>query len=97
MSELSVGIEVQIICICSRWCHCRPVISCFIKLQNGLTFLALAYPGCPGKEAVKRVYVCQCFDNVGSVEGWTSSQRVKSRSSNPQDWEMFEGIQLNLE
>jgi len=23
--------------------------SCFIKIQNGLTFLVPAYPGCPGK------------------------------------------------
>ena len=37
------------------WCHCHPIISCFIKVQNGLTFLVPAYPGCPGKEAVKRV------------------------------------------
>jgi len=28
---------------------------CFIKMQNGLTFLAPAYRGCPGKEAVKLV------------------------------------------
>ena len=29
-------------------------ISCFVKIQNGLIFLVLAYPDCPGKEAVKR-------------------------------------------
>jgi len=23
-----------------------------IKIQNGLTFLVLAYPGCPGKETI---------------------------------------------
>jgi len=28
-----------------------------IKVQNGLTFLAPAYPRCPGKEALKRVAV----------------------------------------
>jgi len=28
-----------------------PTISCFIKIQIGLTFLVLAYPGSPGKEA----------------------------------------------
>jgi len=27
-------------------------ISCFIKIQNDFTFLILAYPGCPGKEAI---------------------------------------------
>jgi len=35
-----------------------PIISCLIKIQIGLTFLVPAYPGCPGKEAVKRVSVC---------------------------------------
>jgi len=30
-----------------------PIIYCFIKIEIGLTFLMLAYPGCPGKEAVK--------------------------------------------
>ena len=34
-----------------------PVISCSIKVQIGLTLLVLAYPGCPGKEAVKWVSV----------------------------------------
>ena len=28
-------------------------VSCSSKIQIGLTFLVLAYPGCPGKEAVK--------------------------------------------
>jgi len=31
----------------------------FIKMQIGLTFLVLAYPGCPGKEAFKWVS-CLC-------------------------------------
>ena len=39
--------------IWSSWCHCHP--HCFIKIQNGLTFLVPAYPGCPGKEAIKLV------------------------------------------
>ena len=28
-------------------------VSCSSKMQIGFTFLVLAYPGCPGKEAVK--------------------------------------------
>jgi len=32
-----------------------PAISCFSKIQKGSAFLVLAYPGCPGKEAVKCV------------------------------------------
>jgi len=45
-------------CIWSTWCHCHPIVSCFIKIQIGLTFLSLAYPCRPRKEAVKRVSVC---------------------------------------
>jgi len=30
----------------------HPIISCFIEIQVCLIFLVLAYPGCPGKEAV---------------------------------------------
>ena len=29
-----------------------PIISCFIKIQNGFAFLVPAYPDCPGKEAI---------------------------------------------
>jgi len=32
-----------------------PSISCLTEIQTGFIFLVLAYPGCPGKEAVKRV------------------------------------------
>jgi len=33
----------------------NPVISCLVLFQTGLTFLVPAYPGCLGKEAIKRV------------------------------------------
>ena len=33
-------------------------VSCFSKIQIGLTFLVLAHPGSPGQRAIKRVYVC---------------------------------------
>ena len=33
----------------------NPIISCLIWTQIGFTFLVPAYPGCPGKEAVKSV------------------------------------------
>jgi len=33
----------------------NPIVSCLIEIQTGVTFLVPAYPGCPGKEAVKRV------------------------------------------
>ena len=33
-------------------------LSCFIKIQIGLTFLVPAYPGCPGKETVIQASAC---------------------------------------
>jgi len=58
LAWLSVWSKVQMICIWSSWCHCQPVISCFINIQNGLTFAMPAYAGCPGKQAIKWVSVC---------------------------------------
>jgi len=58
LAWLSVWSEVQMSCMWSSWCHCYPIISCFIKIQNGFTFLVPAYPHCPGKEVVKWVSVC---------------------------------------
>ena len=34
----------------------RPWFTCLIQIQTGITFLVLAYPDCPGKEAAK--WVC---------------------------------------
>ena len=48
----------------SSRCHCHPIISYFIIIQNGLTFLLLAYTGCPGKEAIKWVSVCKALGVV---------------------------------
>ena len=38
LAWLSVWSEVQIICICTSWCHCHPIISCYRKIRNGLPF-----------------------------------------------------------
>jgi len=38
MAWLSVWSKVEMICIWSSWCYCHPIISCFIKIQNGLPF-----------------------------------------------------------
>jgi len=35
-------------------------VSCFSKIQIGITFLVPAHPGSPGKRAVKRVCMCVC-------------------------------------
>jgi len=45
---LSVWSEMPMIYIWSSWWYCHPIISCFIKIQIGLTFLVPAYPGRPG-------------------------------------------------
>ena len=36
-------------------------VSCFTKIQIGVTFLVPAHPGSPGKRAVKRVCVRVCI------------------------------------
>jgi len=69
LAWLSVWNEVQMICILiwSRWCYCHPIISCFIKIQIGLTFLVPAYQGCPGKRPLNdqerkgRVFIYRLF------------------------------------
>jgi len=38
LAWLSVWSEVQIIGMWFSYCHCHPIISCFIKIQNGLPF-----------------------------------------------------------
>jgi len=55
MVWLSVRSEVQMICTWSSWCHCHPIISCSGKIQNSLPFWLPAYPGYPGKKAVKHM------------------------------------------
>ena len=57
LAWLSVRNKMQMICLWSSWCHGHPIISCFIKIQIGLTFLLPAYPGYHGKEVVKRMPV----------------------------------------
>ena len=57
-------------------------VSCFIKIQIGLTFLVPAHLGSPGLRAIKRVCVCddivdhlpghQTFDDTVSVYGFGS-------------------------
>jgi len=44
-------------CIWSIWCHCHPIISCFVKSQNGSALLVPAYPCCFGKDSIKPMSV----------------------------------------
>ena len=57
-------------------------VSCFSKIQIGLTFLVLAHPGSPGKRAVKRVCVGVCVSisvtDVFSDYSWVFVDRKQS-------------------
>jgi len=58
LAWLSVWSEVQVTCIWCSWCYWYPINYCFIKIQDGLTFLVLAYPGCPQKRPLTECSVC---------------------------------------
>jgi len=88
LAWLSVWSEVQMICIWSRRCHCCPIISFFIKTQNGLTLLVPAYPDCQRKEPVKRVSVLfkqqQSSGNFGSRPTKVKNHSMNTRQTNVQ-------------
>jgi len=69
------------ICIWSSWCHCLPIISCIIKIQSGLTFLVLAYPGCPRKKAVRRVSACMSTVKSKTVNKCFNSHHFQKKLS----------------
>jgi len=52
LAWLSVWSEVHT-CIMTQLMPLPLAVSCFSKIQIGFTFLVPAYPGSPGKEAVK--------------------------------------------
>jgi len=47
----------------------RLTVSCFSKIQIGFTFLVPAYPGSPGKRAVKRVCVFEQDERTAGKAG----------------------------
>jgi len=49
-------------------------VSCFSKIQIGFIFLVPAYPGSPGKRAVKRVCVCAFHLLVSGMYGADTEQ-----------------------
>jgi len=81
------------ICVWPSWCHCHPISSCFIKIQNDLTFLVPAYPGCLGKEAIKWLspYLCVCTNSdrgisqllLQNILQWSSSNMSHSTVWDP--------------
>jgi len=67
---LSVGSELQIMCIWSSWCHCHPIIFCFIKIQNGLSFWCRLTQIVLEKKAIKWML---CSVVVISMSGMSNS------------------------
>ena len=53
-------------------------VSCFSKIQIGLTFLVPAHPGNPGKRAVKRMCVCVCVTQCHTAT--ISIEYIRSRN-----------------
>ena len=52
-------------------------VSCFSKIQIGLTLLVPAHLGSPGKRAIKQVCVCVCID-----KSYTFSKSTVLNSTN---------------
>jgi len=55
----------------------NPIVSCLIYIQIGFTSLVLAYPGCPAKEAVKRVQ-CSSSGTAAGCYQWCLYGRGRS-------------------
>jgi len=82
LALLSVYSKVQIFANGSAYATATPNISCFIKIQIGLTFLVSAYPGCTGKEGGKWVF-CFRWTRISHFPLWSSttcSQRTSGIS-----------------
>ena len=45
-------------------------VSCFTKIQIGVTFLVPAYPVSPGKRTIKRVCVCTWMPSAAGLWHW---------------------------
>ena len=54
-------------------------VSCSSKIQIGFTFLVPAYPGCPGKEAVKRLLLLLLWVSVTIVSDEVSDSSDRYR------------------
>ena len=63
LAWLSVWSEVQT-GICHSWCHFHSLSLSDSNIQIGFTFLVPAYPGSPGKRAIKCVCVCVCVTEI---------------------------------
>jgi len=87
LAWLSVCSEVQMICICSTWCHCHPSTSCFSKIQIALTFPVPAYRGCPEKRPLNEcpsLCIWVYFACADHKAGWVCTKA--SRQSSLRRW-----------
>jgi len=66
LAWLSVWSKVQMICIWFSWCHSHPIISCFSKIQNSLSFWYR-----PTQVVLVCVCVCVCVCACVIAEGYT--------------------------
>ena len=69
-------------------------VSCFSKIQIGLTFLVLAHLGSPGKRAVKRVCVCVCVCGVCGAMSSLTANWVYSYSAGAHTRQHIKNIML---
>ena len=58
----------------------HPIVSCFIKIQIGLTFMLPAYPGYPEKEAIKRVCLSE-----------SATRLLLTLNTRSREWSNFDG------
>ena len=73
---LSVCSKMQMICLWllwSSWCYCHPIISCFIKIQIGLTFMVPTCSDCTEKRPLNVLHVnFTSFTAWSLCNGWVS-------------------------
>ena len=67
LAWISAWSEVQT-CIWPSWCHCHSLSLALVKSTLVFTFLVQAYPGSPGRRAVKCVCVCNVWDTLAEAE-----------------------------
>ena len=86
LAWLSVWSEVQT-CVWSGRCHCHSLSLAPVKSRLVFTFLVPAYPGSPGKEAVK--WLCVVLNEFVAIY-----QRVCQRK-NFENWLTFGEVMSN--
>jgi len=81
LAWLSSCSKMQMICMWFSWCHCHPIISCFIKIQNGFHLSGASLPRLSWTRAIKRV----CISLSTTVAHNTAQNSSDSLLSHPLD------------